>query len=103
MESKWVELDKEEEEDEDDDMDTNDSRIQEAGVVPISDNAGDAPEGSENGPDVLATAAKSCTSYQTFLSTLSGDAQYQQLLLLMDSTKVSLLAFSLDWALLMIT
>ena len=71
--------------------------------MPTSNDAGDVPEGSADSLDAPATAAKSRTSRQNFLSTLLGDAKYQQLLLLMDSAKVSLLSFSLDWSLLMVT
>ena len=93
----WVKPDKEEEEADEDDMDTDDSRTQETDVVLTPDDAENAPEESGNGPDTPATAAKSRTSRRRFLSTLSEDAKYQQLLLLMDSAKVSLLAFSPDW------
>jgi hypothetical protein len=96
--SEWVELDEEEEEEEEDGENNTDT-----GVMPTSDNAGDVPEGSADSPDALATAAKSWTSCWKFLSTLSGDAKYQQLLLLMDSAKVSLLLFGPDWSLLMVT
>ena len=96
--SEWVELDEEEEEEGKEGENDTDT-----GVMPTSDDAGDVPEGLADSPDVPATAAKSRTSHQKFLSTLLGDAKYQQLLLLMDSAKVSLLSFSPDWSLLMVT
>ena len=94
----WVKPDEEEEEADEDDMDTDNSRTQETDVVLTPNDAENAPEESGNGPDTPATAAKSRTSRRRFLSTLSGDAKYQQLLLLMDSTKVLLLVFSPDWS-----
>ena len=95
--SEWVEPDEEEEEEEEEGENDTDT-----GVMPTSDDAGDVPEGSVDSPDAPATAAKSRTSRRKFLSTLSGDAKYQQLLLLMDSAKVSLLSFGPDWSLLMV-
>ena len=96
--SEWVKPDEEEEEEEEEGENDTDT-----GVMPTSDNAGDVPEVLADSPDTPATAAKSWTSRRKFLSTLSEDAKYQQLLLLMDSAKVLWLSFSPDWSLLMVT
>jgi len=48
----------------------------------------DIPATFGNGPDAPETFAQSRKSRQAFLSTLSADAKYRQLLLLMNSAKV---------------
>ena len=73
----WVELDEGEIKDGEDDMAADEDR-----------DAEDIPATFGNGPDAPETFAQSRRSRQAFLSTLSADAKYRQLLLLMNSAKV---------------
>ena len=60
----------------------------EGGIEDDEGDTEDIPATFENGPDAPETFAQSRKSRQAFLSTLSADAKYRQLLLLMNSAKV---------------
>lgn len=80
----WVEPDGE---DQEDDEDEDDEDAQDERGTP--DNDGNLGEPGDS-PVTPAACATSRTSRRAFLATLSQDAKYQQLLLLLDAAKVSI-------------